>query len=97
MQVQTFSVAREFITVNMKTPPYVLMHSAVHRKRMNLSGDLASWNCWLVHLRTAQNDVLVAGCRRKYIPPSAEKYTTVWLKYKGPVVEESPMQAPHVF
>eukprot|EP00656_Telonema_subtile_P057392 TRINITY_DN9425_c0_g1_i1.p1 TRINITY_DN9425_c0_g1~~TRINITY_DN9425_c0_g1_i1.p1 ORF type:complete len:827 (-),score=254.49 TRINITY_DN9425_c0_g1_i1:97-2577(-) len=92
LKVETFNVAREFITVGGKAPPCVLMFSSLHRKRMNLSGDLASWNCWLVHLRTSQNDIMVAGCRRKYIPPSGEKYTTVWIKYRGPVVEENPMQ-----
>ena len=47
--------ARNFIKTQVGQPQYIMMRSDVHRKKMNLSGDLASWNCWLVHLRTMQN------------------------------------------
>ena len=84
--------ARKFIKnpqlSGVSNPQYVMLRSDIHRKKMNLSGDLASWNCWLVHLRTGQNDFVVVGCRRKYIPPTGEKYQNIWFKYKGPVVTE---------
>ena len=80
--------ARKFLSSFAGSPAYVMMRSDIHRKKMNLSGDLSSWNCWLVHIRTAQNDFVVVGCRRKYIPPDGEKYQNIWLKYKGPVKTE---------
>jgi len=88
LRVAVEKEARKFINSLIGNPSYVMLTSDVHRKKMNLSGDLASWTCWLVHLRTSQNDFVVVGCRRKFIPPSGEKYQNVWLKYKGPVITE---------
>ena len=58
-------------------------HSTIHSRRF-----LPVCVGRLVHMRTAQNDFVVVGCRRKYIPPDGNKYQNVWLKYKGPPVTE---------
>jgi hypothetical protein len=46
---------------------------------MNLMGDLASWACWTVHLRTPQLDIGVIATRRKYIPPVGDQYQDIFI------------------
>ena len=59
---------------------------------MNLMGDLASWACWTVHLRTPQLDVGVIATRRKYIPPVGDQYCDIFIVQTDDVeTRESPV------
>ena len=52
----------------------IVLRSEQYHKKMNLVGDLASYACWAVHLRTPQLDVGVIAIRRKFIPPIGDTY-----------------------
>lgn len=52
----------------------IVLRSEQYDKKMNLVGDLASYACWAVHLRTPQLDVGVIAIRRKFIPPIGDTY-----------------------
>ena len=55
-------------------------------------GDLASWACWTVHLRTPQLDVGVIATRRKYIPPVGDQYCDIFIVQTDDVeTRESPV------
>ena len=51
-------------------------------------GDLASWACWTVHLRTPQLDIGVIATRRKYIPPVGDQYQDLF------IVQTDDVEAP---
>jgi hypothetical protein len=57
----------------------MVLRSEQYHKRMNLMGDLASWACWTVHLRTPQLDIGVIATRRKYIPPVGDQYQDLFI------------------
>ena len=42
----------------------IVLRSEQYHKKMNLVGDLASYGCWAVHLRTPQLDVGVIAIRK---------------------------------
>ncbi len=65
-------------------------------KKMNLTGDPASWEAWEVHIRAQrpktqnQRDVIVGereigiiACRRKYIPPVMDSSQVIVVTYFG--------------
>jgi len=47
---------------------YVLRNSP-YQKRMNLAGDIASWVCWEMIIRTEEVTLIVMLLRRQYLPP----------------------------
>ena len=53
-------------------------------------GDLASWACWTVHLRTPQLDIGVIATRRKYIPPVGDQYQDIFIVQTDDVEGGSP-------
>ncbi len=55
------------------------LRSEQYHKKMNLMGDLASWACWAVHLRTPILDVGVIASRRKYVPAVCDMYQDVFV------------------
>jgi len=57
----------------------IVLRSEQYHKRMNLVGDLASYSCWAVHLRTPQRDVGVIAVRRKFIPPVGDTYQDIFI------------------
>jgi len=57
----------------------IVLRSEQYHKKMNLVGDLASYGCWAVHLRTPQRDVGVLAIRRKFIPPVGDTYQDIFL------------------
>ena len=57
----------------------IVLRSEQYHKKMNLVGDLASYACWAVHLRTPQLDVGVVGIRRKFIPPVGDTYQDIFV------------------
>ena len=71
----------------------MVLRSEQYHKRMNLMGDLASFACWTVHLRTPQMDVGVIATRRKYIPPVGDQYQDIFVVQTDDVeTRESPEQ-----
>lgn len=57
----------------------MVLRSEQYHKKMNLVGDLASYGCWAVHLRTPQRDVGVLAIRRKFIPPVGDTYQDIFI------------------
>ncbi|KOO25498.1 arm repeat protein [Chrysochromulina tobinii] len=57
----------------------MVLRSEQYHKKMNLVGDLASYGCWAVHLRTPQRDVGVIAIRRKFIPPVGDTYQDIFI------------------
>ena len=68
----------------------MVLRSEQYHKRMNLMGDLASWACWTVHLRTPQLDIGVIATRRKYIPPVGDQYQDIFIVQTDDVESGSP-------
>jgi hypothetical protein len=68
----------------------MVLRSEQYHKRMNLMGDLASWACWTVHLRTPQLDIGVIATRRKYIPPVGDQYQDIFIVQTDDVEGGSP-------
>lgn len=60
-----------------------ILRSEQYHKKMNLAGDLASWTCWAVHLRTNVRDIGVLAVRRKFIPPVGDTYQDIYILYIG--------------
>ena len=57
-------------------------------------GDLASWACWTVHLRTPQLDIGVIATRRKYIPPVGDQYQDIFIVQTVLVYDSNPTPNP---
>eukprot|EP00300_Choanocystis_sp_HF-7_P011518 c17496_g1_i2.p1 GENE.c17496_g1_i2~~c17496_g1_i2.p1 ORF type:complete len:842 (+),score=170.50 c17496_g1_i2:216-2528(+) len=60
-----------------------LLYTTLIEKRVNLTGDVASYLGWLAHIRTETRDVAVVVVRRRYIPPEGEYYQDVMIQYFG--------------
>ena len=68
----------------------IVLRSEQYHKKMNLMGDLASYACWAVHLRTPQLDVGVIAVRRKFIPPVGDTYQDCFIILHDDVGIEDP-------
>jgi len=68
----------------------IVLRSEQYHKKMNLVGDLASYACWAVHLRTPQLDVGVIAIRRKFIPPVGDTYQDVFVILHDDVAIDDP-------
>jgi len=68
----------------------IVLRSEQYHKKMNLVGDLASYACWAVHLRTPQLDVGVLAIRRKFIPPVGDTYQDVFVILHDDVALDDP-------
>lgn len=68
----------------------IVLRSEQYHKKMNLMGDLASYSCWAVHLRTPQLDVGVIAVRRKFIPPVGDTYQDCFIILHDDVGIEDP-------
>jgi len=68
----------------------IVLRSEQYHKKMNLVGDLASYACWAVHLRTPQLDVGVIAVRRKFIPPVGDTYQDIYVILHDDVAIEDP-------
>ena len=68
----------------------IVLRSEQYHKKMNLVGDLASYACWAVHLRTPQLDVGVIAIRRKFIPPIGDTYQDIFVILHDDVAIDEP-------
>ena len=68
----------------------IVLRSEQYHKKMNLVGDLASYACWAVHLRTPQLDVGVIAIRRKFIPPIGDTYQVSGFNWTARPIQASP-------
>ena len=69
----------------------IVLRSEQYHKKMNLMGDLASYACWAVHLRTPQLDVGVIAIRRKFIPPVGDTYQDCFIVLHDDVAIDDPV------
>jgi hypothetical protein len=53
---------------------YFVSESGPYRKKMNIVGDQAAWQCFAVRILASSREIGVIGVRRKYIPPLCDTY-----------------------
>ena len=68
----------------------IVLRSEQYHKKMNLVGDLSSYACWAVHLRTPMLDVGVIAIRRKFIPPVGDTYQDAFVVLNDDVGIDEP-------